>query len=116
MIGVKAMHKRKVLKFSLLAGILCSSMTTLALADEVSTAKVQKLIDAADAARKQAAEVGGEWRDTGKMIKKAKGLLKKGDFVAAAKLANKAAKQGHLGYEQAMSQKELKLPSYLHYE
>ncbi|MEJ2621183.1 MAG: SoxXA-binding protein [Candidatus Thiodiazotropha sp.] len=110
------MHKTKVLKFSLLAGILCSSMTTLALADDVSAAKVQKLIDAADSARKQAAEVGGEWRDTSKMIKKAKALLEKGDFVAAAKLANKAAKQGHLGYEQAMSQKELTLPSYLHYE
>ncbi|PUB82689.1 MAG: SoxXA-binding protein, partial [gamma proteobacterium symbiont of Ctena orbiculata] len=26
------------------------------------------------------------------------------------------AKQGHLGYEQAMSQKDLKMPSYLHYE
>jgi hypothetical protein len=49
------------------------------------------------------------------MIKKAEALLAKGDFVAAAKLANKAAKQGHLGYEQAMSQKTLKMPSYLHY-
>ncbi|MCU7877479.1 MAG: SoxXA-binding protein, partial [Candidatus Thiodiazotropha sp. (ex Lucinoma borealis)] len=77
---------------------------------------VQKLIEAADAARKQAASVGGEWRDTGKMIKKAKTLMKKGDLVKAAKLANKAAKQGHLGYEQAMSQATLKMPSYLHYE
>jgi ParB-like chromosome segregation protein Spo0J len=110
------MHKRKVFSLSLLAGILCCGMTTIALGDEVSAAKVQKLIDAADAARKQAAEVGGEWRDTSKMIKKAKDLLKKGEFVEAAKLANKAAKQGHLGYEQAVSQKTLKLPSYLDYE
>jgi hypothetical protein len=115
-IGVKAMHKSKTLIYGLLTGILVSGMTTAALANEVSAAKVQKLIDAADAARKQAAEVGGEWRDTGKMIKEAKALMEKGDFVAAAKLANKAAKQGHLGYEQAVSQKELKLPSYLHYE
>lgn len=110
------MHKRTALILSLLAGILFGGMTTYTLADEVSAAKVQKLIDAAETARKQASKVGGEWRDTGKMIKKAKALLKKGDFVAAAKLANKAAKQGHLGYEQAMAQKELKLPSYLHYE
>ncbi|MES9831059.1 MAG: hypothetical protein ABW157_17315 [Candidatus Thiodiazotropha sp. LLP2] len=110
------MHKRKTLIYSILAGILCCGMTTLASADEVSAAKVQKLIDAADAARKHAAEVGGEWRDTGKMIKKAKALMEKGDFVGAAKLANKAAKQGHLGYEQAVSQKTLKMPSYLHYE
>ncbi|MCU7918474.1 MAG: SoxXA-binding protein [Candidatus Thiodiazotropha sp. (ex Dulcina madagascariensis)] len=110
------MHKKLALLFSLLAGILCAGITTTSLADEASAAKVQKLIDAADAARKEAASVGGEWRDTGKMIKKAKALLSKGDYVAAAKLANDAAKQGHLGYEQAMSQKTLKMPSYLHYE
>ena len=50
------------------------------------------------------------------MIKKAKALLEKGDFVAAAKLANEAAKQGHLGYEQAVSQQTLKMPSYLNYK
>jgi Skp family chaperone for outer membrane proteins len=110
------MHKKTLLILSLLATILCSGMTTSSLADEISAAKVQKLIDAADAARKQAAEVGGEWRDTAKMIKKAKELLNKGDYVAAAKQANKAAKQGHLGYEQAVSQKELMLPSYLPYK
>ncbi|MEJ2611146.1 MAG: SoxXA-binding protein [Candidatus Thiodiazotropha sp.] len=110
------MHKKRVLIFSLLAGIICSGMTTYTLANEVSAAKVQKLIDAADEARKQAGKVGGEWRDTGKMIKEAKSLLEQGEFVAAAKLANKAAKQGHLGYEQAIAQKELKMPSYLHYK
>jgi hypothetical protein len=110
------MHKKMFFLFTLLAGILCTGMTTTLLADEASAAKVQKLIDAADAARKEAASVGGEWRDTGKMIKKAKELLGKGDYVAAAKLANEAAKQGHLGYAQAMSQKDLKMPSYLHYE
>ncbi len=110
------MHKKVLSLLTLLAALSCAGMTTTLLADEVSAAKVQKLIDAADAARKEAASVNGEWRDTGMMIKKAKELLKKGDFVAAAKLANDAAKQGHLGYEQAVSQKELKMPSYLHYE
>jgi TPR repeat protein len=110
------MHKRLLLLITLLTGIFFAGMTTTVLADEDSAAKAQKLIDAAEAARKEAASVDGEWRDTGKMIKKAKGLLKKGDYVAAAKLANEAAKQGHLGYEQAVSQKELTMPSYLHYE
>ncbi|MCM8857708.1 MAG: SoxXA-binding protein [Candidatus Thiodiazotropha sp.] len=110
------MQKKLLLIFSLLIGILCSGIATTSLAEDTSAAKVQKLIEAADAARKQAASVGGEWRDTGKMIKKAKTLMKKGDLVKAAKLANKAAKQGHLGYEQAMSQATLKMPSYLHYE
>ena len=109
------MHKKLILISSLLVWIIGSGLATTTMADEVSAEKVEKLITAADEARKHAASVGGEWRDTGKMIKKAKGLLKKGDFVAAAKIANKAAKQGHLGYEQAMSQKDLKMPSYLHY-
>ena len=109
------MHKKYFILVTLLTGLICAGMTSTLVADEVSAEKVQKLIDAADAARKEADSVGGEWRDTGKMIKKAKELLEKGDYVAAAKLANEAAKQGHLGYEQAVSQKELKMPSYLHY-
>ncbi|MCU7846355.1 MAG: SoxXA-binding protein [Candidatus Thiodiazotropha sp. (ex Monitilora ramsayi)] len=109
------MHKKLILLFTLLAAIAFGGTTTTLLADEASAAKVQKLIDAAEAARKEAASVNGEWRDTAKMIKKAKAKLAKGDYVGAAKLANEAAKQGHLGYEQAMSQKELKMPSYLHY-
>jgi hypothetical protein len=110
------MPKNYLLLITLLVGLFCAGMTTTLLADEASAAKAQKLIDAAEAARMEAASVGGEWRDTGKIIKKAKDRLKKGDYVAAAKLANEAAKQGHLGYQQAVSQKALKMPSYLHYE
>lgn len=110
------MYKKSLLLVTLLVGLLSAGMTTTLLADEMSAAKVQKLIDAAEAARKEASSVGGEWRDTGKMIKKAKALLEKGDFVAAAKMANTAAKQGHLGYEQAVSQQDLKMPSYLNYK
>lgn len=76
-------------------------------------AKVTQAIADADAARKKAASVDGEWRDTGKMIKKAKALAEKGDFSAAIKLAGKARRQGELGYDQAVSQKQLRLPSYL---
>lgn len=110
------MYKKSLLLVTLLVGLLSAAMTSNLMADEVSAAKVQKLIDAAEAARKEAASVDGEWRDTAKMIKKSKALLEKGDFVAAAKLANEAAKQGHLGYEQAVAQKDLKMPSYLHYK
>ncbi|MEJ2395361.1 MAG: SoxXA-binding protein [Candidatus Thiodiazotropha sp.] len=110
------MHKKVIYLLTLLAALTCAGITTTALADESSAAKTQKLIDAAKAAKKEAASVNGEWRDTGKMIKKAEALLKEGKYVEAAKLANEAAKQGHLGYEQAVSQKDLKMPSYLHYE
>ncbi len=72
-----------------------------------------KAIAAADASRKKAGKVGGEWRDTGKMIKKAKKAAEAGDFAKAVKLAKKAWEQGQMGYDQAMSQQELRMPSYL---
>lgn len=61
-------------------------------------------IAAAKEARKQAASVGGEWRDTGKMIKKAEALLKEGKTEEAAKMAEAAEAQGMLGYMQATAQ------------
>jgi len=61
-------------------------------------------IMAAKDAQKQASSVGGEWRDTGKMIKKAEKLLKAGKDEDAAKLAQMAEAQGMLGYMQATAQ------------
>lgn len=61
-------------------------------------------IAAAKDARKQAASVGGEWRDTGKMIKKAEALLAEGKTEEAAKMAEAAEAQAMLGYMQATSQ------------
>lgn len=61
-------------------------------------------ITAAKDAQKQARSVSGEWRDTGKMIKKAEKLLKDGKPEEAAKLAQAAEAQGMLGYMQATSQ------------
>ena len=78
-------------------------------------AAAESAIAAAESARKKAASIDGEWRDTGKMIKKAQAALKKGDSAKAIKLANKAEKQGKLGYEQAQAQQTLKMPSYLKY-
>ena len=64
--------------------------------------------------RAKAAEVGGEWRDVGKMIKKAKKALKKGDYKRSVKLAKRAAEQGQLGYEQMVRQKgKVGNPSFL---
>jgi hypothetical protein len=55
-------------------------------------------------AQKQAQSVGGQWRDTGKMIKQAEKLLKEGKTGEAEKLAREAEAQGMLGYMQATSQ------------
>lgn len=96
-----------------MGGISNSLAAEAAKAADPMAAKATQAIADADAARKKAASVAGEWRDTGKMIKKAKGLVAKGDFSAAIKLAGKAQQQGELGYDQAVAQKQLRLPSYL---
>lgn len=74
----------------------------------------EKAIAAAEAARKKAASVGGEWRDTGKMIKKAQAAMKAGELDKAVEIANKAARQGELGYTQAMAEVNAGFPSYMH--
>jgi hypothetical protein len=91
------------LVFAITGGIACAADNTQALSS----------IAAAETAQKKAASVDGEWRDTGKIIKKAKAAQAEGKFDKAVKLANKAARQGELGYEQANSQRELQTPSYL---
>ncbi len=58
----------------------------------------EKAISHANAARKKAASVGGEWRDIKKILKKAK----KAGGSKCLKLANKARRQGELGYAQAL--------------
>ena len=58
-------------------------------------------------AQKQADSVGGEWRDTGKMIKKAEELLAAGKADEAEQLAREAEAQGMLGYMQATGQTKM---------
>lgn len=82
-------------------------------ADTGKQAEAEKAIADAEAARKKAASVKGEWRDTKKMIKEAEELVKSGEFEEAIKKANKAKRQGELGYEQAIGQKGADFPSYV---
>ncbi len=57
--------------------------------------------EAGDAARKAAAAVGFEWRDTKKMLRQAKSLAEKGEYQKAIDLANRAKRQGENGLIQA---------------
>ncbi len=57
-------------------------------------------INAAKAANKKASAVGYEWRDTGKLLKKAETLAKKGENEDAIKLANKAKSEAMLAVKQ----------------
>lgn len=92
-----------------LSGLLASGVQA---ADD-QAAQFQQAIEKAEASRKKAGSVKGEWRDTGKIIKKAKAAAAKGDYANALKLANTAYRQGELGYQQAVEQQNADFPSYM---
>ncbi len=97
------------LSATLLAGLLIASPISQ------GATKIQALdaIAAAEQARQRAAAIGGEWRDTGKLIKKAKQSLEAHLYTQAVELANQARLQGKLGYEQAMRQRNAGFPQYM---
>ncbi len=94
-------HSLKTLLLTASIAVFSSGYLASANAGEMSA---KDAIAAAKEAQMQARSVGGEWRDTGKMIKKAEKLLKEGKAKEAAKLAQEAEAQGMLGYMQATSQ------------
>lgn len=79
---------------------------TLVLASSTVSADPAAAIAAAEDARKAAAEVGFEWRDTKKMIKEAQAALDAGEKEKAMKLADAAKMQGEMGLKQAELAKE----------
>ena len=62
-------------------------------------------ISAAEHETRRAAKKFYEWRDTKKLIKKAKKALKKKDYDKAVKLANKAKTQSKLALQQWSEQR-----------
>ncbi len=79
-----------------------------------SQADFDKAYAAAEAARQEAAKMKNEWRDTAKMLKKAKGLAKAGKLDAAIKMAKAAEFQGKMAVAQAKAQANAGNPSYLY--
>ena len=94
----------------------CAQQSTKAEAPAASAemAAYEAALAAANAQRKQAAAVGGEWRDTGKLIKQAEKSAAEGNFADAVKQAKKAEAQGKVGKEQALSQRGVGNPGYLY--
>ena len=85
-----------------------------AMAEPSAKAAAEAAIAAAIEAQQAAAAVGGEWRDTGKLIDKAKQAVAAGDYDTAQMLAQKAETQGKLGEAQARSQIGVGNPAYLY--
>ncbi|MBF0470777.1 MAG: SoxXA-binding protein [Gammaproteobacteria bacterium] len=103
------MMKRGVIAKSLLLWIL--SMVALPLFAGEKEQAVE-LLAAAQKAEKRAATVDGVWRDVGKYIANAEKALEAGDYKKSMELAQIAKEQSELGFQQMVSQQELKIPSY----
>lgn len=94
--------------------VLLGGLLTLGTATASDKATADAAIAAAKSAQKAANAVGGEWRDTGKIIKKAEQAATEGNYGNAVKLAEQAEEQGRLGKEQAHSQIGVGNPKYLY--
>ena len=93
----------------MLGGLLAAGTAT---ANDKATADAA--IAAAKAAQQTAAAVGGEWRDTGKIIEQAEQAATEGNYGNAVELAKQAEDQGRLGEAQALGQVGVGNPKYLY--
>ena len=97
----------------LLAGFIGLSSGCASSGGSTGIVDATAAIDAAEAARRKAASVDGEWRDVGKIIKQAHAAANEGDYAKAEKLAAKVRSQSEMSYQQAIEQASVSLPSYL---
>lgn len=92
-----------------------NSMTKKTLSLETFEAKdFSNLLSITKANLEKAKKVGGEWRDSGKMLKKALAKAQQGDYPAALKLLKVVNFQAKRGYQQSMAQKNIGNPDYLY--
>ncbi len=95
------------LSLGLMAG--CATTEDTGSSTNDATAAAEQAIASAKAANTDAKAVGYEWRDTGKLIKKAEAALADGNTDEAIKLANKAQAQA----EDAIKQQAAEHQKYL---
>ncbi|MCP3669428.1 MAG: SoxXA-binding protein [Gammaproteobacteria bacterium] len=111
------MHIGSISDYTLLILLLLYSQASLAEAKKhtptLKPIEVERAIIMADAARKEAASVEGEWRGIRKMLLRARAAIWEENLELAMELAIKAQKLAKLGYAQAVEQSELDMPEYL---
>ena len=90
---------------SLVWGLLLTTATVPAFAATPTQESFETVYDEAKEARMRAAQVGGEWRDVGKILADAKKAADAGDMDKAVGLATMARDHSELGYHQAISQR-----------
>ena len=96
--------------------ILAATMLTAtlpAVAMDTARMAVEARLAAAEQARAKADAAGGEWRDTGKLLKQAQAALAAGDHQKALALAEVVEFQGEQGYQQTLGQQNLSFPDIM---
>ncbi len=92
-----------------MASVLALSLAACQTAPTKTLADANMAIKAAMKANGVAKKMYVEWRDTGKLLKKARKAKGKGDFDKAVKLANKARRQAENAVAQAKAQRNADL-------
>lgn len=87
-----------------LVAAIALTLTACAAGPKHTSNDAKAAIAAAEHETKRAAKKLYEWRDTKKIIKKAKKALKAGDYDKAVKLAGKAKSQSTMALIQAKQQ------------
>jgi outer membrane murein-binding lipoprotein Lpp len=87
----------------------CASTSTTDAQSSTPAAEMaafQKSYNRVEEAVERADSVGGEWRDTSKLMKSAKAAAEAGDFTKAQKMLDEAMTEAEMAYDQAMAQKD----------
>ena len=92
-------------KIVMLAAAATLMLGACATAPSMTKQDASVAIEMAKQETAKAKKVNYEWRDTGKIIKKAEEAMKKEDYATAVKLANKAKTQSMLALQQYEEQK-----------
>lgn len=101
-------------KLSILVAATFMLTGTSAFAEGPSKTDAAAAIGNAVKSIEAAGDVRGEWRDSYKVLGKAKDAYKKGDFEEAVKLAGKASRQGEMGKSQAMAESSATMGKDIH--
>ena len=92
----------KIITISTRAALLALLITPLS---SIAGSSFDKAVKSATAEIDKAKAAGYEWRDSRKILKKAKAAEKKGDHAKAMKLVAQAKQQGTIAVAQAKLQK-----------
>ncbi|VAW71042.1 hypothetical protein MNBD_GAMMA09-118 [hydrothermal vent metagenome] len=101
------MNHTKLFAGLLLAGTIitgCANSGSTVANETATPSSYQAALTDAQSALKKAKKANYEWRDSGKMLKKAAKAAKAGDYETAVKLAKKAQRQGEMALVQSKEQ------------